>query len=245
MKKRWLPILFNLSEIARWPRLVVKYYCDWKRYQKLKGEERLLFVNSYPCLYERSGKTAVDPHYFYQGAWAMSRILQARPARHVDIGSEHRWAGLLSVNVPVLFVDVRPVDVRLPHFESRSGDLLHLPFADNSVMSLSSLHVVEHVGLGRYGDKLDPAGTYKALNELVRVLAPGGRLYLALPVGRPRVCFNAHRIVTPELVLEACAGLDLVEFSCVDDGGQMIENCEPGICENARYACGLFLFGKA
>src|SRR5207253_10606962 len=75
----------------------------------------------------------------------------------------------------------------------RSSDLLlSLPFADRSVESLSCLHVAEHVGLGRYGDELDPEGTVKAARELQRVVAPAGRLYFALPVGRPRTEFRSE-----------------------------------------------------
>jgi hypothetical protein len=35
------------------------------------------------------------------------------------------------------------------------------------------MHVVEHVGLGRYGDALDPKGDARACAELARVLAQG------------------------------------------------------------------------
>ena len=42
--------------------------------------------------------------------------------------------------------------------------------------------MLEHIGLGRYGDPIDPQGTEKAATELQRVLAPGGDLYLSLPI---------------------------------------------------------------
>jgi hypothetical protein len=56
------------------------------------------------------------------------------------------------------------------------------------------MHVIEHIGLGRYGEALDPDGDLKAIRELVRVLAAGGNLLVVVPVGRPRIQFNAHRI---------------------------------------------------
>lgn len=57
------------------------------------------------------------------------------------------------------------------------------------------MHVIEHIGLGRYGDPLDYDGDMKALFELKRVIAKGGRLLLVLPVGTPaRIEFNTHRV---------------------------------------------------
>jgi SAM-dependent methyltransferase len=60
--------------------------------------------------------------------------------------------------------------------------------------SLSCLHTIEHLGLGRYGDPLDPEGHLKGLAQLKRLVKPGGRLYLSTPIGPERVEFNAHRI---------------------------------------------------
>jgi len=123
-----------------------------------------------------------------------------------------------------------------------SGDILNLPFADQSLSSISCLHVAEHVGLGRYGDPLNPDGTRLACAELQRVLAPGGDLFFAVPVGRPRVCFNAHRIHTPEIIIDFFEGLNLVEFSGVHDDATFAERVSPGEFSNSIYACGMFWF---
>jgi len=52
-------------------------------------------------------------------------------------------------------------------------------------LDTEGMNVVEHVGLGRYGEPLDPEGDIKAMRELRRVLAPGGSLLFVVPVGRP------------------------------------------------------------
>ena len=58
---------------------------------------------------------------------------------------------------------------------------------------------MEHIGLGRYGDPLDPDGTERAIDELARVVSPGGDLYLSLPLDdENRTYFNAHRAFTEE-----------------------------------------------
>ena len=119
-----------------------------------------------------------------------------------------------------------------------------MPFENNSVNSLSCLHVAEHVGLGRYGDSLDPLGTKKSCKELGRILANGGNLYFSLPVGKPRLCFNAHRIHSPKQIMGYFAGLDLLEFSGIDDDGNFIKNAKMERFESMDYACGLFHFTK-
>ena len=167
-----------------------RFFGDWSRYARLPGAEPLRVADAFPQLGENTTVTSVDPHYFYVNGWAMRRIVAEKPTEHVDIGSQIIFVNLLSAVIPVTFVDYRPLEVRMDGLTNRSGDILNLPFADGSIASLSCLHVAEHIGLGRYGDPLNPQGTRKACFELQRVLAPGANLYFALPVGKPRVCLN-------------------------------------------------------
>jgi hypothetical protein len=109
------------------------------------------------------------------------------------------------------------------------------------------MHVVEHVGLGRYGDPLDPGGDLKAMAELNRVLAPGGDLLFVVPVGKPRLQFNAHRIYAFGQVTGAFADLDLVEFALVPDrknGPALIPSATKQQADAQRYGCGCFWFRR-
>lgn len=220
------------------------YAQDWKNYAALPDAETLRIEDAYPCLYDRTLTHPFDIHYFYQDIWAFKAILAAGVPEHVDVGSQATLVGMLTAITYTIFVDIRPLDAALENYESRPGSILALPFADNSIASLSCLHVAEHIGLGRYGDPLDPLGTQKAASELNRVLAPGGTLYFSLPVGRPRVCFNAHRIHTPQQILDYFSSLELVRFSGIDDGGVFKVNINPADFADANYACGLFQFTK-
>jgi hypothetical protein len=112
------------------------------------------------------------------------------------------------------------------------------------VKSISCLHVAEHIGLGRYGDPLDPQGTKKAARELSRCLAVGGNLYFSLPIGKERLCFNAHRIHDPETIIKYFSDLKLVDFSTSGDDKVFVENTEPAKYKDQRYACGMFWFTK-
>lgn len=216
-----------------------RYLRDRRRYQRLSGE-RLRRGDDNPQLQDWTPTSPYDPHYMHQDAWAARAIFERRPARHVDVGSRISFVAGLTAFVPVTFVDLRPLEIELPGLDPVAGSLLALPFADASVESLSCLHVAEHVGLGRYGDPLDPDGTRKAARELARVLAPGGRLYFALPVGRPRTNFNAHRVHDPEAIPPLFPGLRLERFAGVDDAGRYREPLAPRDLAGSDWACGLY-----
>lgn len=218
---------------------------DYRRYSSLPGAEKLRAADTMPVLHEKSSTHEIDAHYFFVNAWAARRILAVRPKRHVDVASQTTLAGILSAVIPVTYIDFRKLDVNLDQLDSEQGNILALRFADSSIESLSCLHVAEHIGLGRYGDELDPAGTRKAAQELTRVLAHGGNLFFALPIGRPRVCFNAHRVHAPETICEYFRGLDLVSFAAVDDEGKYHDTAAMSDYNTSAYACGMFHFRKA
>jgi hypothetical protein len=105
--------------------------------------------------------------------------------------------------------------------------------------------VIEHIGLGRYGDPIDPEGHIKAAQELSRVLKTGGRLYLGTPVGIETVCFDAHRVFFVETVLEIFGNLQLEKFDFINDEGKnTIENSDFSLSNSCKYGCGLFVFSK-
>jgi hypothetical protein len=241
---RWAAQFFDPRQILSAVRGLFWYWSDWRRYSALPGAERLSLLESYPQFHDRVGMTPLDAHYFYANGWAMRRILSQHPAQHVDIGSQTIFANLLGATMPVVFVDYRPLAGGIEGVSRVGASILDLPMADRSLSSLSCLHVAEHIGLGRYGDPLDPLGTRKAATELARVLAPSGNLFFAIPVGRPRVCFNAHRVHAPATVREYFRSLELVEFSAVDDRGRYIERPDMETVAGDRYACGLFWFRR-
>ncbi len=245
------------SVLGRWKRPLRKgklfrallgypgYVRDMYKYTRMDDAEQIRFADTYPCLLDKTAKTRVDSHYFYQHLWAFKKIHSLNPKLHVDVGSNVNFVGMLSAITEVHFVDIRPLNVsNVENLKSIKGSILDLPYENNSLESISCLHVAEHIGLGRYGDPLDPLGTKKAATELSRCLAKGGNLFLSLPVGKPKVCFNAHRIHSPKQILDYFSGLKLVELSGTDDNKRFIERIAIDILENARYACGMFWFTK-
>jgi len=168
------------------------------------------------------------------------KIYQSKAERHV-VGSRVIFVGFLTATNKVTFVDIQSIMANLENLNPRKGNMRSMPFHDNSVFSLSCLHVAEHIGLGRYSDQL---GTRKACKELARVLTVGGNPYFSLPIGKPRLCFNAHRIHSPRQIIEYFSSLELVEFSGIDDRGRFKRNIDISILEDSNYACGLFHFTK-
>ncbi len=208
------------------------------RFGALKWRDR------YPCLADKTQNTSFDAHYIYHPAWAARIVAQTQPSLHVDVSSTLNFCAIVSAFVPVKFYDYRPAKLSLNNLESNHGDLMDLPFPDDSVESLSCMHVVEHIGLGRYGDSLDPDGDLRAIAELQRVLAKGGSLLFVSPVGKPKIRFNAHRVYGYDQILSYFSGLRLQEFALVDDDGQFSVNADPSYADQLEYGCGCWWFKK-
>jgi SAM-dependent methyltransferase len=178
----------------------------------------------------------------------MRTVLRINPAVHTDISSSLHFCANLSAVLPVDFYDFRPANLKLSNLTCGQADLTALPFSDGSLPSLSCLHTIEHIGLGRYGDPLDPSGDLAAARELSRVLAPGGNLLVVLPVGRPMIEWNAHRIYSYRMALDLFPDLILKEFYLIPElerDGDPIYNADEAVTDKMHYACGCFWFQKA
>ena len=205
-------------------------------------------VDLYPCLEDATANTGFDRHYVYHPAWATRIIKSYNPVRHIDISSTLHFCSILSAFIPVDFYDYRPANLSLSNLNSLSGNLLDLPFKDKSITSISCMHTVEHIGLGRYSDPLDYDGDLKAIAELKRVLAEGGNLLFVVPLGREsKIMFNAHRIYTKESVLSLFSNLTLKEFALIpedeEDGG-LVLNPDEALLNKQIYGCGCFWFKR-
>ncbi|MBS1599285.1 MAG: DUF268 domain-containing protein [Bacteroidetes bacterium] len=198
----------------RWIKNFLWFYKDYRWYKKniASSSFKMYGHNLFPCLQDKTALTPVEPIYFYQDSWAAEKIFAYKPSHHIDIASAVKTIGIISGFVPVTFIDIRPIEVKLPNLFFKSGTILDLPFPDSSVESISSLCVIEHIGLGRYGDPLDAKGSEKAISELIRVTKPGGKILFSVPVDNEcKIYFNAHRAFTPEYIFQCFTGCKVLE----------------------------------
>jgi len=243
--------ILGVDPLAAWRsvRSVPRFLASMGKYRSMQpdGPFAISARNVHPILSDFEADAGrASGHYFFQDLWAAQKIFQRRPTVHLDIGSRiDGFVAHLLTFMPVTVLDVRPLNSNVAGLTFVQEDGTNLRgFADGSVDSLSSLHAIEHFGLGRYGDPIDPQGWQKALLSLQRVLRVGGRLYLSVPVGRERLCFNAHRVFSPRRIVDTLADLKLVSFSGVDDDGAFLQSSTYPDLETCAYGCGLFEFTK-
>lgn len=236
-----LEIHTKVLNLFRYP----TFFFEWIKYKSL-SKENVAFTDLWPMLNDRTSTSQTGGgQYFYQDNWALNKIYKSGTTEHFDIGSRiDGFVSQCSVFTKVNFIDFRYVEYGIANMHCIQGDILNLPFKDNSLLSLSCLHVVEHIGLGRYGDPINPNGSIAALLELQRVLSPNGHLYLGIPIGQERVMFHAHRIFNPLTIIETLSELNLIQFSAVDDQGRFINNANLNSFNTSFYSLGLFHFSK-
>lgn len=228
--------------IAETIRRFFEFRNDWVEFKKLNRNNSFSLTTGdlFPRLFDKTSTTEVDPVYFYQDTWCAKKIFNKKPLKHVDVGSKLDLVGTISQFVPTTMVDIRPPTVTLPELSFVKGSILELPFPDNSIDSLSSICVIEHIGLGRYGDTLDPYGSEKSAKELARVLAKGGSLYVSVPIDNDnKVYFNAHRAFTREYFLQLFPTLTKIEEKYIY-GNNVVDNYDKSL----GFGTGLYEFIK-
>ncbi len=222
---------------------------EFGAFKKLANDNRMpmTWKDRYYFSTDKTGTTKFDAHYIYHPAWAARILAKTNPGRHIDISSTLHFSTIVSAFMPVDFYDYRPAHLTLTNLTSNKIDLTSLPFKNESILSLSCMHTVEHIGLGRYGDPIDPNGDLKAIGELARVIAPGGNLLFVVPIGKPKIIFNAHRIYSYGQILEYFPGLKLKEFSLIPDNARemgMVYDASKELADVQNYGCGCFWFQK-
>ena len=229
------------------------YVIDSEKYQKLNKRPSfdILDKYKYPILYDKYANAGVTGNYFWQDLWAAKLIIRSGVKSHFDIGSriDGFIAHLLAAEIDVTMIDVRKFpggEVEHLHTIVDDATMLH-QIENESIESMSALCSLEHFGLGRYGDPIDPEACFKCFSKIQRKLKKNGKLYLSVPIGKERVEFNAHRIFNADTIVKAFSELKLKEFVCVTERGMEytsdIHKYDNDI-HNGDYRYGLFYFIK-
>ncbi len=257
--KQQIKEFINVLKYARLnPFVVWTIYANYKKdYKKLKKELKtssdFSFGKSYPVLidkYSEAGRMSGD--YFHQDLLVARRVFNNNPKRHIDIGSRtDGFVAHVASFREIEVLDIRFQESSVKNVIFRQADLMNI-FDDlvESCDSVSSLHAIEHFGLGRYGDPIDANGHLKAIHNIHKMLLPGGKFYFSGPIGPQRIEFNAHRVYSISYLLDIFKNLfEIEQFSYVDDSGKLFEAIDltPNLIKsncNCTYGCGIFELRK-
>lgn len=225
---------------------------DLETYNQLNQRPSFVIQEQYmwPVITDKYAPNGMISNYFCQDLWAARLIIKTGIEEHFDIGSKMDGfiAHLLAAGINVTMIDIREFPGQVEHLSTIVDDATSLhQIPDESIESMSALCSLEHFGLGRYGDPVDPEACFKCFDNIQKKLKRGGRLYLSVPVGKERVEFNAHRVFYANTIVNCFSSLHLEEFSCTSQG--MIEynvdihryDDDP---HNGEWRYGLFYFIK-
>ncbi len=223
--KRIIKNIIQFASKLLYGRQFKKDKADYIRLNQRKNFEYFKkFENPYYTdRYQEAGHLGA---YFWQDLWTARHLYEDKPNVHYDIGSRiDGFIGHICCFIKnVVLIDVRPLDKKIPNVTYMCMDATKLEkFGDASIDSISSLCALEHFGLGRYGDAVNPEGCFEAFAAIQRVLRPGGRAYIAVPIGREHLEFNAHRIFYAQTIIDCFSEMMLLEFSTVHDSDDCIE----------------------
>lgn len=228
-------------------RIFFRNYIQIKR--QLKNNNEFRIEKCYPCLLDRSDKGGeISGHYFHQDYLIAKRIFEKNPHKHVDIGSRiDGFVAHIATFRKVEVFDIRnlysPIDNIVFKQLDITGDVSRYY---NYTDSLSSLHVIEHIGLGRYGDNVDIKGHIHALDNIYKIIKKDGICYISTPIGPQRIEFNAHRVFAMEYLLNLFKDkFKLMSLSFVDDKGDIhinVDVSEKNVENNfgCKFGCGIF-----
>jgi hypothetical protein len=218
---------------------------------KINSDKSFPVKASYPCLsdkFDTAGK--LDRHYFFQDTYVSRKIFEANPNDHLDVGSRiDGFIAQLSVFRKLTIIDIRPLDVEIKNVNFLQADICKVDFNVRTAESVSCLHTLEHIGLGRYNDPLGTELWKQGLKNIWSLVKPGGILYLSVPIGKQKIMFNAHRVFNTTTIINEIKNGELIDFAYIGDNtslknGPLEINEISKLTQNYVYGLGIFTFKK-
>jgi 2-polyprenyl-3-methyl-5-hydroxy-6-metoxy-1,4-benzoquinol methylase len=92
--------------------------------------------------------------------------------------------------------DVRQIKPQIEHknIEYLTGDILAHNFNGQVFNCIINTSTIEHIGMGRYGDRENPDGDIIAMQKLKGLLKPDGKMILTIPIGLDKIHGNLYRV---------------------------------------------------
>jgi SAM-dependent methyltransferase len=230
----------------------LKDFIKMKKMLRQTNNASFRILKFYPVFGEKRSHNSIPWNYFFQDLWVAQLILQNNPIKHVDVGSRiDGFVAHIATFRQIEVYDIRSVRNDIPNVKFVQVDLCSekFHFADYCD-SISSLHVIEHLGLGRYGDRIDPDAYVKGLRNITKALKNDGLFYLSVPIGKQRIEFNAHRVFSASYIIELLKPYYKLEnFGYINDQSLFFPNVsitDSGFDNSfgCFYGCGIFIFRK-
>ena len=230
------------------------YNRTYKTLKNQRSDDRSFNLDRiYPIISDRFETGGIAKgHYFHQDLYVARMVYESQAKKHVDVGSRvDGFVAHVAVFREIEVLDIRPLESKVQNIKFKQMDCMDLP--DNMhdyCDSISSLHAIEHFGLGRYGDPIDYYGHLKAIRNITSMLKPKGIFYFSVPIGPQRIEFNAHRVFSISNLIEILSdNFQIESFSYVDDVGDLYKNVELSTISinnnfGCKYGCGIFVCSK-
>jgi len=141
-------------------------------------------------------KVKKTSYYGKTDMW-LYRALQKYPIRGLEVvimGSTRPWyeSVCLTFGGKPTTIDYNALATDEPNLKIMTvEEFWRAPMQFDTTFSISAF---EHDGLGRYNDPLNPNGDLEAMKKMKKILKPDGLLFLAVPFGKDKLVWNAHRI---------------------------------------------------
>lgn len=236
---------FDPVQFTRGIRGLPRYVAAFLKFLSMKPSGKIRIAPALSDFYDQAG--SAKGHYFWQDMLTAQWIYKDAPVRHLDIASRiDGFVAHLLCFRDVDILDVRPLKTTINGLRVLLGNAQEdLASMYGKYDSVSSLHSIEHFGLGRYGDPLDPNGHIKGLTNISNLVQSNGYLYLSFPIGKPEIHFNAQRIIHPEWPIEALTNFSLEEFVLIPWKSEPVFGLSPNDLDlSIDGLCGLYKFKK-
>ena len=184
---------------------IFNWYFDGRKQDGVKWSNSLInsHINKYtPYNIRNDPKVGIDAY----GNQVCVNLLNSfedyniRNKNVAVVGSETPWieAMLLNMSNKVTTIEYNVPDGNFENIQLQCKDYFN-HFEKNKEIydAIITFSSIEHSGLGRYGDPLDPNGDIKTMNNIYNNLIDNGLVIWGAPVGKDVLSWNAHRIYGP------------------------------------------------
>ena len=179
----FIAISFNPFLILKSIKRLQWFFSQKRKFKKLMKNSKIPF-EVMPFLFDHDEQAGMLNEYFWQDLFVAKKIIEQNPKKHIDIGSRiDGFISHLACVREIEVLDIRPLNSDIENVKFTQWDINNPKEEFNySSDCVSCLHTLEHLGLGRYGDKLDPDGWKKGLNSISKLITNMGLLWLSVPL---------------------------------------------------------------